>query len=72
VLARVRRDAAWPSLLAEELVPGDVVHLRQGTSVPADVKQEDGSLLLREHSPSPRIKTEPSGIIVSVTRGTSG
>ena len=31
---------------AEELVPGDVVHLRQGTIVPADVKLEDGSLLV--------------------------
>ena len=46
VLARVRRDGAWTSLPAEELVPGDVVHLRQGTIVPADVRLEDGSLLV--------------------------
>ena len=46
VLARVRRDGAWTTLPAEELVPGDVIHLRQGTIVPADVKLEEGSLLV--------------------------
>ena len=46
VLARVRRDEVWTTLPAEELVPGDVIHLRQGTIVPADVKLEDGSLLV--------------------------
>ncbi len=46
VSARVYRDSAWTSLPAEGLVAGDVVHLRQGTIVPADVKLEDGSLLV--------------------------
>jgi H+-transporting ATPase len=46
VLARVRRDNRWSTLPAEQLVPGDVIHLRQGTIVPADVKIEDGSLLV--------------------------
>jgi H+-transporting ATPase len=46
VLARVRRDGVWTTLPAEDLAPGDVVHLRQGTIVPADVKLEDGSLLV--------------------------
>ncbi len=46
VLARVRRDGEWTTLSAEDLVPGDVVHLRQGTIVPADVRLEDGSLLV--------------------------
>ena len=46
VLARVCRDGVWTTLPAEELVPGDVVHLRQGTIVPADLKLEDGSLLV--------------------------
>ena len=44
VVARVRRDGAWTSRPAEEVVPGDVIHLRQGTIVPADVKLEVGSL----------------------------
>ncbi len=46
VLARVRRDGAWTTVPAEELVPGDVLHLRQGSIVPADVKLEEGSLLV--------------------------
>jgi len=45
VQARVRRDASWTTLPAEEVVPGDVIHLRQGSIVPADVKVEEGSLL---------------------------
>ena len=45
VQARVRRDAAWITLPAEEVVPGDLIHLRQGSIVPADVKVEEGSLL---------------------------
>ncbi len=46
VQARVRRDGAWTTLPAEALVPGDVVHLRQGSIVPADVLLADGALLL--------------------------
>jgi H+-transporting ATPase len=46
VLARVRRDGVWTTLPAEELAPGDVIHLRQGSIVPADVKLEEGSLLV--------------------------
>lgn len=46
VLARVRRDGKWTDVVAEALVPGDVVHLRQGTIVPADVRLEEGSLLV--------------------------
>jgi magnesium-transporting ATPase (P-type) len=46
VFAHVRRDGAWSTMSAEELVPGDVIHLRQGTIVPADAKLEVGSLLV--------------------------
>jgi H+-transporting ATPase len=46
VEARVRRDGAWTTLPAEDLAPGDIVHLRQGSIVPADVKIEEGSLLV--------------------------
>lgn len=46
VRARVRRDGAWMTIAAEELVPGDLLHLRQGGIVPADVRIEEGSLLL--------------------------
>lgn len=50
VQARVRRDGVWASLPAEELVPGDVVHLRLGSIVPADVKVEEGALLVDQSS----------------------
>ncbi|MGP8199601.1 MAG: plasma-membrane proton-efflux P-type ATPase [Limisphaerales bacterium] len=46
VQARVRRDGDWTTLRAEELVPGDVIHLRQGTIVPADVRMDEGALLV--------------------------
>ncbi len=46
VQARVRRDGQWLTLPAEELVPGDFLHLRQGSIVPADVKIADGTLLV--------------------------
>ncbi len=45
VNARVRRDGQWVTLPAENLVPGDVVHLRQGSIAPADVRVDEGSLL---------------------------
>ncbi len=38
VNARVLRDGAWRVLPARELVPGDVVHLRMGDIVPADLR----------------------------------
>jgi H+-transporting ATPase len=38
VNARVLRDGAWKVVPARELVPGDVVRIRSGDFVPADVK----------------------------------
>ena len=46
VNARVRRDGAWQVLPAEQLVPGDVVHVRAGDLVPADLKLADGNVAL--------------------------
>ncbi len=46
VKAHVRRDSRWMDLPAEELVPGDVIHLRQGAIVPADVLLTLGTLQL--------------------------
>jgi H+-transporting ATPase len=40
--ARVRRDGAWITIPARELVPGDVVRLRPGDVIPADAKLLDG------------------------------
>ena len=41
VNARVLRDGAWSIIPARELVPGDVVRIRLGDFVPADVKIQD-------------------------------
>jgi magnesium-transporting ATPase (P-type) len=43
--ARVRRDGKWQGILARELVPGDVIRLRPGDIIPADVKLFDGDYL---------------------------
>ena len=46
VLARVLRDGVWTQVSAEVLVPGDVVHVRMGDFVPADLRLASGDLLL--------------------------
>ena len=42
VRARVLRDDVWGVISAEELVPGDFVHLQMGDLVPADIGIRDG------------------------------
>jgi H+-transporting ATPase len=44
--ASVRRDGAWKTILAAELVPGDVVKLSLGGVVAADVRLTGGEVLL--------------------------
>ncbi len=44
VRARVLRDGAWHQLPATDLVPGDVVHVRAGDLVPADLALVDGAV----------------------------
>jgi H+-transporting ATPase len=44
VQARVLRDGKWQIVKASLLVPGDVIHLRAGDVVPADLKQMDGEI----------------------------
>ena len=48
--ARVFRDRKWIDLPARELVPGDVVFLRLGNIVPADIKLESGDYLSVDQS----------------------
>lgn len=45
VHARVMRDGTWSVVAAEELVPGDYIHLRMGDVVPADVAVSEGNIL---------------------------
>jgi H+-transporting ATPase len=44
VSARVLRDASWQVVPARELVPGDIVRVRPGDIIPADVKLLTGTL----------------------------
>ena len=48
--ARVRRDRQWLVIPARELVPGDVIRLRAGDFVPADVKVVNGSVEVDQSS----------------------
>jgi H+-transporting ATPase len=44
VSARVRRESNWQVIPARELVPGDIVRVRPGDIIPADVKVLTGAL----------------------------
>jgi len=48
--ARVLRDGKWLQLPAKELVPGDVVRVRLGDIVPADIKLMKGDYVLVDQS----------------------
>ena len=48
VSARVRRDSTWQIIPARELVPGDIVRVRPGDIIPADVKLLTGGLAADE------------------------
>ncbi len=66
VQARARRDGNWATLPAEDLVPGDIIHLRQGGIVPADVKVDEGSLLVDQSAltgESVAVTAEPGKIV---------
>ncbi len=46
VSARVRRDSNWQVIPARELVPGDIVRVRPGDIIPADVKLLTGTVIV--------------------------
>ncbi len=48
--ARVLRDGIWHEIPSKELVPGDIVRVRLGDIVPADVKLMKGPYLLADES----------------------
>ncbi len=43
--ARVKRDGKWHDINARDLVPGDIVRIRLGDIIPADVKLIEGEYL---------------------------
>ncbi|MFZ0452561.1 MAG: plasma-membrane proton-efflux P-type ATPase [Ignavibacteriaceae bacterium] len=48
--ARVYRDGKWFKVAAKELVPGDIVKIRLGDSIPADIKLFQGEYLMVDES----------------------
>ncbi|MGE0824647.1 MAG: plasma-membrane proton-efflux P-type ATPase [Candidatus Binatia bacterium] len=48
--ARVLRDGKWQEIPADQLVPGDIVRLRLGDIIPADVKLFEGDFLSVDQS----------------------
>jgi H+-transporting ATPase len=48
--ARVLRDGKWQVIPARELAPGDIVRVRLGDIVPADITLTDGDYLLVDQS----------------------
>jgi len=48
--ANVHRDGQWKSLPSQELVPGDMVRVRLGEIVPADIKLVEGDFLELDES----------------------
>ena len=48
--ARVMRDGKWAEALARTLVPGDLIRIRLGDIIPADIKLVEGDYLLVDQS----------------------
>ncbi len=48
--AKVLRDKTWTEMPSQEIVPGDIVRIRLGAIVPADVKLLDGDYLQVDES----------------------
>lgn len=75
VNARVLRDGVWKTLAARELVPGDIIRIRIGDFVPADVKIIQGEIGIDQSAltgESIEAEKKPKEIVYSgsiVTRG---
>jgi H+-transporting ATPase len=68
VNSRVLRDASWQIVPARELVPGDIIRVRPGDIVPADVKLLTGALSVDESALTGESKDAdkaPGGILSS-------
>ena len=50
VMVRVLRDGRWQLIVAQDLVPGDVIRVRVGDFIPADVLLHDGHILADQSS----------------------
>ncbi len=68
VSARVRREAGWQVIPARDLVPGDIVRVRPGDIIPADVKLLTGTLSVDQSAltgESRDVDKAPGGVLSS-------
>jgi H+-transporting ATPase len=68
VNARVRRESIWQIVPARELVPGDIVRVRPGDIIPADVKLLTGALSVDQSAltgESKDVDKAPGGVLSS-------
>ena len=70
IQVRVLRDKAWQQMAAQELVPGDVVHLRMGDLAPADIRLLDGQALLDQSALTGESLPVEAGADATVHAGT--
>jgi len=77
VSARVLREASWRVITARDLVPGDIIRVRPGDIIPADVKLLTGALSIDQSALTGESKSAdmaageilPSGSIVRQGEG---
>ncbi len=68
ISARVLRERAWQVIPGRELVPGDILRVRPGDILPADVKLLSGELSLDQSAltgESKDVKKDPGGVLSS-------
>jgi H+-transporting ATPase len=68
VSARVLREARWQVVPARELVPGDIIRMRSGDIIPADVRLLSGTMSVDQSAltgESRDVDKAPSGILSS-------
>jgi plasma-membrane proton-efflux P-type ATPase len=70
VSSRVLRDASWQVIPARELVPGDIIRVRAGDIIPADVKVLTGALSVDQSAltgESNDVDMAPGGMLSSAS-----
>ena len=68
VNARVRRESSWQVVPARELVPGDIVRVRPGDIIPADLKLLTGAVSVDQSAltgESKDVDKSPGGVLSS-------
>ena len=69
VQARVQRNGVWRAIPAQELVPGDIVHLRMGDLAPADVRLSEGQVATDQSALTGESATVDVGVSATVYAG---